>query len=274
MKWMKAIRKHWLLFMVAAFLIPLIVIQLIFSEDVGQFFGVDLEWDASSMVSYCISFMSMIGTLFLGFATHRQGDLLNETEKNMERHTHMRALSERQPSILLLNGKTTDTEDVVTNDVLMAKAEYDVEKMEVTKFLEEETQDGFAIRLTIVNSSKTFLEMRYLVLSMFESMDYEKATDYFGNEDFYVALAPGEKLGIALIVDKKYQQQLFDCYHRLSFELYNSIGERYVEQVQFMDTDTASKRKQGANQSEAIDTVAFSYKYFAYDYDKKQYEEL
>lgn len=274
MKWMKAIRKHWLLFMVAAFLIPLIVIQLIFSEDVGQFFGIDLEWDASSMVSYCISFMSMIGTLFLGFATHRQGDLLNETEKNMERHTHMRALSERQPSILLLNGKTTDTEDVVTNDVLMAKAEYDVEKMEVTKFLEEETQDGFAIRLTIVNSSKTFLEMRYLVLSMFESMDYEKATDYFGNEDFYVALAPGEKLGIALIVDKKYQQQLFDGYHRLSFELYNSIGERYVEQVQFMDTDTASKRKQGASQSEAIDTVAFSYKYFAYDYDKKQYEEL
>ncbi|MGM0216426.1 hypothetical protein [Enterococcus sp. AZ109] len=275
MKWMEKIRKHWLLFMLAAFFIPLIVVQLVFSDTLIDVFDFGIAWDASDMVSYCISFMSMIGTLFLGFATHRQGDLLNETEKNMERHTHMRALSERQPSVLLLNGKTAaHTEDVVEHEVQMAKAEYDETKLSLIDFLEEEPDDGFVIHLTIVNSAKTFLEMRYLVLSTFEDWQYEESLNHFGNEDFYVSLAPGEKRSLALVIDRKYQEEFLENYYRLSFELYNSIGERYVEQVQFVDTNAVSKRNQTRNQDESIDTVAFSYLYFIYDYEKKAYEEL
>ncbi|MBO1308601.1 hypothetical protein JZO70_20675 [Enterococcus sp. 669A] len=275
MKWMEKIRKHWLLFMLGAFFIPLIVVQLVFSDTLIDVFDFGITWDASDMVSYCISFMSMIGTLFLGFATHRQGDLLNETEKNMERHTHMRALSERQPSILLLNGKTADhTEDVLEHKVQMAKAEYDEDLLELEDFLEDEPDDGFLVHLTIVNSSKTFLEMRYLVLSTFEDSHYEESINHFGNEDFYVSLAPGEKRGLALVIDKKYKEQLLENYYQLSFEMYNSIGERYVERVKFVDTNAVSKRNQERNQDESIDTVAFSYEYFIYDYDKKEYEEL
>lgn len=275
MKWMENIRKHWLLFMLAAFFIPLIVVQLVFSDTLIDVFDFDITWDASDMVSYCISFMSMIGTLFLGFATHRQGDLLNETEKNMERHTHLRALSERQPSVLLLNGKTATVADEVTaHEVQLAKVEYDEKRLSLVDFLEEEPDEGFRLHLTIVNSAKTFLEMRYLVLSTFENEQYETPINHFGNEDFYVSLAPGEKRSLSLVIDQSYREQLLENYYRLSFELYNSIGERYVEQVKFVDTNAVSKRKQTKNQTESIDTVAFSYQYYMYDYEKREYQEL
>lgn len=274
MKWMETIRKHWLLFMLAAFFLPLIVIRFVFGDTLNSLFSFDAKWSAADMVSYCISYMSMVGTLFLGFATHRQGHILNDIEQRMVHHTQLRALSERQPAVLLLNGKTNKKDDTPVDEVPLARAQFEEEEMRITGFLGEEPKEDFSLRLLLVNSSKTFLELRYPVLALFNSRQYQNPTAHFANEDFYVSLAPGERLGIILQVDNAFRQQILDSYYRLSFELYNSIGERYVEQVQFVNTETASKRKQKDSQSNTIDTVSFGYKYFSYNYEEKHFEAL
>ena len=152
--------------------------------------------------------------------------------------------------------------------------DFDEDKLSLTAFLEDEPGDTFGLRLRVVNSSKTFLEMRCPVFSLFESKEYVKPVAHFGNEGFYVSLAPEEKLGITLKIGLTHKQMILEGYYRLTFELYNSIGERYVEQVRFVDSNTASRRQTEKSEADVIDTVAFGYKYFAYNYDEGRYDEL
>lgn len=74
-----------LLLILTLFVVPIILVHILFKIPAGIPF-LEAEWDAGDIVSYLITFMSFLGTLFLGILALVQNNKLNEINKDLTQY--------------------------------------------------------------------------------------------------------------------------------------------------------------------------------------------
>lgn len=91
-KLVETIKKHKVLtviFIIGAFVVPLVVIQLLFECDSG----IQSKWSAGDALAYVIGFGTFFGTVFLGIVAAYQSEVAqNYTRKISEENLHLQKI--------------------------------------------------------------------------------------------------------------------------------------------------------------------------------------
>lgn len=114
MDWVKEHPRQAILIVVAMFLIPLIIVHLLFKWNTGiEFLGA--EWDAGDLLAYIAGFETLLGTLILGLITVKQAeraDAVNEQLSKENNKLQMVAIQKLIPVLRVDSVEVSDSDIV------------------------------------------------------------------------------------------------------------------------------------------------------------------
>lgn len=236
------VRRHKVLtifIIVAVFLLPLLVIQLLFWLKTPESWITSAEWSAGETIQYCVGFFTLLGTLALGAVAARQSEHANEiaqaAQKSAEQANEINArMVEHETNQKIRSSMPTIFLERIEHNICLLqdlKTDYADKQLYFNGILEKSC---YHMCFVITNSTNEIIyySQPYLTL-VDEKGDGSKIvfdTSEFGwNEN--VALKSGESGQIHFIADEDRAGHLFDYGLRLAINLYNRFGEAYRQNI-------------------------------------------
>ncbi len=119
--WVKKHPRQAILIVMAMFLIPLIIVHLLFKWNTGIAF-LGAEWDAGDLLAYIAGFETLLGTLILGLITVKQAeraDAVNEQLSKENNKLQMVAIQKLIPVLRVDSVEVSDS-DIVDHSYIRA----------------------------------------------------------------------------------------------------------------------------------------------------------
>lgn len=113
--WMQKYPRHTIIVVVSVFLMPLIIVHLLFKWSTGIAF-LDAEWDAGDLLSYIAGFETLLGTLVLGLITVNQAERADKVNERLSIENNSLQKIAVQKLIPMLKVISVDVSDSVIVD--------------------------------------------------------------------------------------------------------------------------------------------------------------
>jgi hypothetical protein len=98
--WIKANKAKSCIIIVALFLLPLIIVHVLYKWQTTCLF-LQSSWDSGSLITYIAGFETFIGTIFLGAVTVFQSEKESDFNERLLNYEKLRSIYERNPSLLV-----------------------------------------------------------------------------------------------------------------------------------------------------------------------------
>jgi len=217
------------------FIIPLIAIHFLYKW-ITPHYILQSSWSSGDLIMYIAGFEAFLGTVFLGVVAVRQNDKAIDLNERMTQIEEKRDLLERQPSVMISNWLIdyVDYKDIESEeyDARIYKGIFDAMNAD-----EDKSKYRFLqVTLNLINSSRTNIEFRIIGLYVVgKGAEFHlKYSNYSLNAkyDFY-HLSPNATASVTFIIedDVNLKSMLKKCQLRLN--LSNTIGEKYIQQIEF-----------------------------------------
>jgi hypothetical protein len=221
--------KWWHLMLIVVLLIaPIYLINEMYKMDVGYL----TLWEASDAVQYYTSFLTFIGTIFLGSVALYQNNKLMSLEKR-------KFDLEYKPFVTVINCKARKTlyKNVLGNsDEIYFNIDDELKEDEV-----------FVIEMEMMNTNDTFVMVNYMFASVYNILKNDKSKiDSWAHlnevaENPKLVLNPGEIGKFNFYCSEKKLRKFIGAKVDLWFILENKFNERYREGVSIIFASLTEK---------------------------------
>lgn len=234
--WVRNHKALTILMIIFTFLLPLVIIHILFKIKVPESCITSAEWSAGDVIQYCVGFFTLLGTLALGavaviqseraneiaYSAERASEYANEINARMVEYETLDKLRSSMPTIFL---------DHVEHDISNSKNLIKTLEGNYLYFDKPISGECYHMCFLITNSTNDTINFSqpYLIVSHGEQRKIFNTSEFGYSEN--TMLQPNESKQIHFMTSAENANCLHGYKLSLKVNLYNRFGEAYRQNI-------------------------------------------